>query len=146
MIDSDDDEAPLLRGFRPPSVLGGPTHESHSDTLTRQGEVNVEVAVEEGPRLAPQEEFSQVENFQPVRLGRRLVLVPQSTGTPRSVQDRSEFSMGSIFELFLLMVQGTVTLTPPIVRHVRQQVLRIERNSVRIIATSPHTACGLLAR
>ena len=29
---------------------------------------------------------------QPVRFGRRLVLVPPSTGTPRSVQDRHEFS------------------------------------------------------
>ena len=93
VIDLDDDEAPLLRGFRPPSVLAGPTHESHSDThTTRPSEVNVEVVVEEGPRLAPQEEFSQVENIQAVRLGRRLVLVPQSTGTPRSVQDRSQFS------------------------------------------------------
>ena len=65
---------------------------SRTVTHTRPSEVNVGVVVEEGPRLAPQEEFSQVENIQPVRLGRRLVLVPQSTGTPRSVQDRSQFS------------------------------------------------------
>ena len=33
------------------------------------------------------------ENIQPVPLlGRRLVLVPQSTGTPRSVQDRCDSS------------------------------------------------------
>ena len=85
VLDSADDEAPLVRGSRLPSVvLDGPAHESHSDPQSRPGEVSdvspqvesissrvcVEVA-EECPRLEAQEDFSQVENTQPVRLGRR---------------------------------------------------------------------------
>ena len=84
----------MVQGFRPPSVvLDGPAHESHSDPQSRPGEVSdvsaqvesisnrvcVEVVVEEFPRLEAQEDFSQVENTQPVRLGRRLILVPRHT-------------------------------------------------------------------
>ena len=60
--------------------------------MTRRSAASVE---ERGPETEgeAQEDFSQAENIQPVRrLGRRLVLVPQSTGTPRSVQDRSDFT------------------------------------------------------
>ena len=101
VLDSDDDEAPLLGGSRPPSVeLDGPAHESSrpgevSDVSPQVESISSKVCLEvaaEFPRLEAQEDFSQVENTQPVRLGRRLVLVPQSTGTPRSVQDRQEFT------------------------------------------------------
>ena len=71
LIDSSDDDAPFVVNRRSAaSVERGPETEGEA-----------------------QEDFSQAENIQPVRrLGRRLVLVPQSTGTPRSVQDRSDFT------------------------------------------------------
>ena len=71
LIDSSDDDAPFVVTRRSAaSVARGPETEGEA-----------------------QEDFSQAENIQPVRrLGRRLVLVPQSTGTPRSVQDRSDFT------------------------------------------------------
>ena len=59
-------------------------------------------SVERGPETEgeAQVDFSQAENIQPVRrLGRRLVLWPQSTGTPRSVQDRSDFTATVVDEL-----------------------------------------------
>ena len=40
VLDSDDDEAPLVRGSRPSVVLDGPAHESHSDPQSRPGEVS----------------------------------------------------------------------------------------------------------
>ena len=61
----------MVRERTPPQI---PDSMIPAELSSRPGEVNVEVAVEQGPRLAPQEEFSQVENIQSVRLGRRLIL------------------------------------------------------------------------
>ena len=75
LIDSSDDHAPFV--------------------VTRRSATLVE---ERGPEGDAHEDFSQ-ENIQPVPLlGRRLVLVPQSTGTPRSVQDRCFFRGWSVKE------------------------------------------------
>ena len=75
LIDPSDDHAPFV--------------------VTRRSATLVE---ERGPEGDAHEDFSQ-ENIQPVPLlGRRLVLVPQSTGTPRSVQDRCFFRGWSVKE------------------------------------------------
>ena len=78
----------------------GPVHDltlidSSDDDATFVVPRRSAASVERGPETEGESQaaFSQAENIQPMRrLGRRLVLVPQSTGTPRSVQDRSYFT------------------------------------------------------